>query len=860
VVGPKRRFSTAIELVVCITLVAVVGLNALRRMDYFGSDTAQHIRMTDESRTAMVAKNIAEGRGYTANDLPAALVDFYDKQGKLHDENWPNADRFPFAAYATALLYTITRSTSWEVGILLYNLICFVAFLALLYYLARTVFDDRYAGMLAVTLALLHPYTFMFLYWKDGDMLLLTTAAMALLYRYFQLPAGTMSSKLAIGLGTVLAFLFLSRPNLGAPFILFFGIVALRRWLGARKHLGTKASLKQYLPRECLVLIAALVWCIPFVIQSMAEWGQPLFSANNLYQLPLGTRYGMGTDTWWKYTEPGHMVTLGSLMSDDAGELLSKFTSSWVATLKNVVSTHLIELVLATAVFARLTSTDGSAEATRVRALKLVAVAIAVGFVMNLAILPLYGYQDYSYRHYLSFGLPLLWLAGGRALALLFRYLKPALERVRDHVKAHAAMYLLVVAIGVIAWNLGASGIDANRLFLRTSKLLGDHWLAVIAVLAAVLLRRKLFKPPWYPRAVIAAFVMVYSCYQPSLPMKRTNFVFAASTDKVWDELRNRRGLVSSFALQGEVAWNTGRKNIPAPEWPMHVYSFLYDHDLEVEDVYIESAGSLISLVDGPFAQAAPGFEGYMRLQQYQKLPGYELAFHDGSSRAYPKFRIKPHPKASTVFKLVDRAAVRALAKSPNRIEVGDPANVIYTPHGWERYYVIDGKPVVAGTDFTRKRYAGGAEGPWEDSSVTFFLDQRHPTSLDLDVYVAHATSFTFYWNLDLYAYDRPGDRKAHQIGTLATTSPGWQHVHLDVPAKLARTGLNKLGFRVGGFQPVAVCPDKLADAPCLQIAPLEDVPPEERTPPVPIHAHVSAVDLIRASLFMGAIELHYGG
>src|SRR5262249_17871058 len=148
---------------------------------------------------------------------------------------------------------------------------------------------------------------FMFLYWKDGDMLLLTTAAMMLLYRYFQLQAGTMSSKLAIGLGTVLAFLFLSRPNLGAPFILFFAIVALRRWLAARKQLGTAKSFKQFLPRECLVLIAAFVWCVPFIIQSMSEWGQPLFSANNLYQLPLGTRFGMGTDTWWKYTEPGHM-------------------------------------------------------------------------------------------------------------------------------------------------------------------------------------------------------------------------------------------------------------------------------------------------------------------------------------------------------------------------------------------------------------------------------------------------------------------------------------------------------------------------------------------------------------------------
>jgi hypothetical protein len=844
------------EIVVCTALVAVVALNALRRMDYFG-EGATHIRMTDESRTAMVAKNIVEGRGYTANDLPAALVDFYDHRGKLHADNWPNADRFPFAAYATAALYTITQSTSWEIGILAYNLICFVAFLVLLYHVARTMFDDRYAGLCAVTLALLQPYTFQFLYWKDGDMLLLTTAAMALIYRYFSLGPGTLTPRLALGLGTILGWLFLSRPNLGAPFILVFALVAARRWWRARKQLGTGAAVKLVAPREALVLIAVFAWCLPFMIQSMAEWGQPLFSANNLYQLPLGTRFGMGTDTWWKYSEPGHMVTLGSLLHDARGELLSKFTSSWVVTLKNIVATHALELGLATIVFARPSSgRDSSPEAMRARAFKIVAIVIGVAFLLNLAVLPLYGYQGYSYRHYLSFGLPLLWIAGGRALSELGGYLRPQLETIRDHVKTHAGLYVLAVAIGLVAWNLGASGIEANRLFLRTSHVLGTHWLATVVVLAVILLRRRLFKRPWYPRAVIAAFALVYSCYQPNQSMKRTNLVFATTTEKVWDELRTRSGLVSSFALQGEVAWNTGRKNIPAPEWPMHVYSFLFDHGLEVEDVYIESAEALLSSVDGPFATAAPGFEGYARLQQYQRLPGYEVAFHDATTRAYPRFKIKAHPKASTVFKLVDRAAVRALGTSPERIELGDPANVIYTAHGWEGYYTIDGKPVVAATDITHRRYAEEGDAPWEDSSVTMFFDQRHPTSIDVDVYSAHATTLTFYWNLDLYAYDRPKDRTAHQIAAVGSV-PGWQHIHLDLPARLARTGLNKLGFRVGRFQPVAICPEGLADAACLQAAPPEDVPAAERTPPVALHEKGSAdVQLLRASLFVGTIQL----
>jgi hypothetical protein len=328
-----RRLGGTLELAICTLLVAVIAVNALRRMDYLSAEGSEAIRMTDASRNALVARNIVDGNGYATNDLPAALVDFYDQRGKLHDEHWVNADRFPFASYAIAALYTVTRSTGWVVGILVYALLCFIGFLILLYHCGRSLWDDRYAGLLAVALALLHPYTFMFLYWKDADMLLLTTACMAMLYRYFRLPAGEMTRRFAVGLGTLLAWLFLSRPNLGAPFVLAFGLVTLSRIWRAAREAGAAAAIRRHLGRELLVLFAALVWVLPFAVHSLRVWGSPLFSANNLYQLPLGTRFSMGTDTWWKYTEPGHTPTLGVLMHDGTGELTAKFTSSWVATL-----------------------------------------------------------------------------------------------------------------------------------------------------------------------------------------------------------------------------------------------------------------------------------------------------------------------------------------------------------------------------------------------------------------------------------------------------------------------------------------------------------------------------------------------
>src|SRR3954452_7452691 len=102
----------ALELVLCALLVLAVAGRALNRMDYLTGDGAQMVRMTDASRTALVARNLVDGNGYTTQDLPAALVDFYDQRGKLHDDRWVNADRFPFASYAIAVLYTATHTTS----------------------------------------------------------------------------------------------------------------------------------------------------------------------------------------------------------------------------------------------------------------------------------------------------------------------------------------------------------------------------------------------------------------------------------------------------------------------------------------------------------------------------------------------------------------------------------------------------------------------------------------------------------------------------------------------------------------------------------------------------------------------------
>jgi hypothetical protein len=419
----------------------------------------------------------------------------------------------------------------------------------------------------------------------------------------------------------------------------------------------------------------------------------------------------------------------------------------------------------------------------------------------------------------------------------------------------------VVLVVGIFAWNIGApTQTDVSRVFARTSQFAASHWLGVVLLGVGFAFRRLLVKPPWFPRIVALMFTLVYACYRPSVPMKRTQFAFAALDDRIWASLRERPGVVSSFALQGEVAWNTGRKNIPAPEWPMHVYSMRYDHALTIEDVYIESAEAMI--VGGPFAAAAPGFEGYARLQKYRRLPGYDVAFHTDTTRGYPKFHIKPQLKASTDFKLVDPSAVEAVRHIPARVELGDPANVIYTAHGWEDYYSIAGKAAVMATNRTRSRYLDNDDAPWEDSSITLFVDERTPRAVELEIYVPQGATFEFYWNLDLYAYDLPRDREGHRLGTYTAGKAGWQTVSFEIPARLLKQGLNKLGFRAKGWLPAVMCPTSLNDDACAN-AYFATGPFAEKdlqgTPPWIVRTDaLPAVEFGITSLFASGFSLRY--
>ncbi|HEY1553399.1 MAG TPA: hypothetical protein VGF94_01135 [Kofleriaceae bacterium] len=860
-IASRRALLT--ELAACTVVVAALSVYALWKMDYLGAATAEQVRMTDSSRTAYVAKNIVDGRGYTTNELPAFLVDFYDHSGKLHTDRWPNADRFPLTAYAVAALYVVTRSTSYEVGILGYNLVCFVAFIVLLYWLARVVWNDRWAALCTIGIALLHPLTYTYLYLKDADTMLLTLGVMAAFLGYFRRPADELSRKRALAIGTMLAWSLLARPNIGLAFIAYFALLVTKRLWTLRRTHGVKTALAMVSRREGVAVVAIALWCLPFVIHSLSEWGSLMFSASSRYQMPLGTRYAMDTDTWWKYSEPGHPITLGLLAHTVPSELVAKFTTSWWPTIAAVTHSYLLELVLGCSVFVWL----GSRASAHEQAFRRVVWMVAFALLLNFLVLPLYCYQDYNYRYYLSFGLPLFWIASGQAVVLVVGKIRPVLASVYRHILTKPSVWLAVAIAAIVAWNIGYSTQDSNQLIAATARVAKQHPLPFAFGVALILLYRPLSRLPisrlpWrsFGLASLAVLALVIVRYAPRRETKQLDLNWFPVDDGVWDVLRERKGLVLSFALQGEVNWTTDRQDIPAPEFPMHVYSLMFDHGLEAEDVYIESAETQLGQF-GAFRWAAPGFEGYARLEKFQgRLPGYEIAFHRAAMKGYPKYRVAPRPKASTIYRLVDRGAVQAMARSPRTLELGDVANVIYTAQGWGDYVMLGDKPAVAATAITRERYLQDLpERPWEDTAVTFFLDDDRPTAFDLEIYATHATILAFYWNLDLYAYDPPEDRAAHAIGTYAVTKLGWQHVHLEIPSGVTRKGFNKLGFRSLSFAPAVICPPELADAACRleSPAPLPGITTDG--PPLVVHARdATTASPMFVSVFAGVLAFEY--
>ena len=807
------------DLIVVGLAIAVIATFALWRMGYLSPATAHQIRMTDNSRSAYVAKNLADGHGYTTNDLPAALLDFYHREGRLDDARWENADRFPFTAYAIAGLYKLTGSTSYVVGITLYNAITFVGYLLLVFALGRAIWGERRAALLAVALALAHPYTYRFLYFKDADSQLLATATFLALHYFVQRPAHEASRRLQLLLGTLLGWTFLARPNVGAAFVLVLAFLGLRQ-VWRDRGAGARRALVGLARGYGLAAATMILWCLPFAIDSMREWGTPFFSANNIYQLPLGTRFGMGTDTWWKYSEPGHTLTLGEMWRLAPDDMRAKLTTSWLETAKATFRMYggelMLTLIVAVAGLRSGRTPDAPTAASPPPGATMRALLGTAGFAVlfNLAALPLYAYQRFSFVHYLAFALPVVWVAAGHALSQLLGKAVELWPDATAHVRQRLPLYAAGALFGVVAWSLGSRASMVDPWLIEPGRFAARHWLLSLCAVAVAVGYRWLWRPLTFERATVLMVVVVLARWRGDGEIRLGRRVFFPLTDRAATTLRERTGLVSSFALQSEVAWTSGRRNIPAPEYALHLYSYRFEHGLAIEDVYLESAEAMVHPGLGPFARAAPGFETYARLQRYGgTLPGYQRVLHVDGSLTIGGLTTG---KASSVYRLVDPAAADRMAQTSTRIDLGALDAIVYAAYGFGDYTQVDGRAAVVTTDAIARRYWKTPEVPSESVGVTYVVGDRAPRAVDIEIYATGPGTARVYQNVDLFEYTPRRQLEAHRVATISLAAGGWQTVRVELRPGGTRRGVNKLGFAVDAVYPTILCPRTTADGACL--------------------------------------------
>jgi hypothetical protein len=488
-------------------------------------------------------------------------------------------------------------------------------------------------------------------------------------------------------------------------------------------------------------------------------------------------------------------------LAEVPGEILWKVVSSWILTFRLCLSSYITEIVVL--VLAKLTIwRRGDGRDPEVRdSVRTVGRLLVIIVLFNLAILPLFGWAYFPWKQYLVFAMPWVCVFVGHAV---YRFLQIARARMSKDV-AGQYFWAWLGLIAVIAFiGYGDAATDGSFLTEHFTNWTWNSWRPIALVLALVLVFRPRRVTPLGSVLVAAAIVLM--AHKPAFELKSDSVNYFPLSKGVQRTLKQGTGLVSSLALQSEVSWLSDRKHIPVPENALLLYKYKSDFDLDIEDIYIESAGTMIAPPGGPFSKFMPALESYGRLERYQApLPGYEIVFHEEGTMGYPGFGTPRRPKASTIYRLTDPKARDAVQTSPDVLELGDVKNAMYVTHGFGGYYIQDGRRTVAQTNATRLRYRKPPR-PYEDASLSFYLSDRLPTKVSVSLYVLAGIKLDVFWNLDLDAYDRSGDRTKHKIGTISASTTGWQTVTFEIPRGLPRKGLNKLGVRTSIFVTAAGC------------------------------------------------------
>ncbi len=536
----------------------------------------------DQARSAVVGKNIADGKGYTTNFLPLSSLDFYEKKGLLHEPQWQNADRFPLGIYLTSVIYSFFNSHNHLYGTALYGLIIFLLTQLVIFWFSYRLFRKYEISFLTILLITFSPEYLQQAFIKSADDTLFLVLTIWLSYEFINKP--NKLKAILVGLST--GILFLARSYLGIFSLL--ASILISYWYFYQDN----RSLKQYFNYISIILIFFILVLIPYGYQSYQTWSIPFFSVNGMIQVLQDTPLIQNMNPWWRLNIPEDF-SFQSMIIHNFDILLSKqlgfikgnffyFLLNW--------NIYLILLLLLIKVNKKNINKN---------VFWLPANMLFIIFIFSIFSLGIVGISG-AMVEYFTFLIPICSMYASAALYYCRNNLREAsLIKVENR---FFLFLLLCICLGLLIYyarRFAYPALQNFNLFIEYMILFIAFFMMYLFLLSTWLFNKyKKFK---FFLLILAISITIRGIpdwekfNDRFLPTPNNSALeYLAKNTKEEDIILMLNGFPSLFwmGIQG--------KTLPVPENPLYIYTLIKDYALPVKYLYLDGARDWLEIVKSP--------------------------------------------------------------------------------------------------------------------------------------------------------------------------------------------------------------------------------------------------------------------
>ena len=817
--------------------------------DLFDPTHWYYLTDSDQARSALVAKSLANGWGYKTPLLTNAMVDFYAQMGKLSPEGlWENSDRFPMTIFGIFVFFKLFGITSPFVAMALFGAVFFTALVYAAYYMTFQLTANRLISLLSAVLICTNPDLTVTIFYKGADDafygLLLFTLYITWRKKIYQ----ELTWRAPV-LGAAIGLAFLCRQNMGAFFALGIAIDALQGLVRKELRWGN------VILAGMLVLLACIAVIAPWGIYTSKVWGRPFFSSNGLYQFSFYTPYQMDTDPWWKLHTPVGQIANAALFQANPWPWINNIGKFIQLNITGMVTDHYGELLAIAYLWAFHRKDRDFAN------IKPVLLITAIAFILSLLMLGPWIEAAYSPTYYI-FILPILRIILAFAIMKLLQRLgsffahiqtefhnvwveassnRPAQES--DHpsfltpylsLAKHAYAKLFQVAeanvgMAFIVWtaligmmtiishngiailtHINGAGLGA-LLFKGLVSIFFITGLLYICVFGQILLKHRTRILQAIPRAflilVLASICMVLP-QTAQRGIKANNYLVLPKPSPALSKLKeitDKNSIVLSFNGFYGIPWLTGLRALALPEYPDYIYELILKYGLPIDAILLDDSTDWF--YTGPF-KWAPSYVMYPVLEKTRGIiPGFELVDYRIETQEYSLYKKFPQlHRTMALYRRIPGFNFASVTQPPQAYEAGNLKDRIHFVSGFGETGTIDGKKVIFGSDEVRTRFARRPQSlaPWTDHDITFFAtENKKPKSILINAYIPDANQISAYLNLDVDTYDPPVIRATKQVADYYAEGGQWVTFKIDLPTGTLRNGFNKIGLRAATFHKI---------------------------------------------------------